>query len=138
VTDQLRTGTTLLRVAAASVFIIHGLTRTYLGGVHQFGDFLEAWHIPFGFPVALLLTIVEVAGGALLAAGYLVRGLAVWFVAQIAAGIVMVHAKAGWFVVGAGRDGMEYSVLIIACLAAVALTHPASYRLPAWRSAERE
>ena len=28
---------------------------------------------------------------------------------------------AGWFVVGLGRNGMEYSVLIIACLVAVLL-----------------
>ena len=32
------------------------------------------------------------------------------------AGIVLVHAPAGWFVVGLGRNGMEYSVLLIACL----------------------
>ena len=32
----------------------------------------------------------------------------------------MVHAKAGWFVVGAGRNGMEYSVLLIVCLLALA------------------
>ena len=30
----------------------------------------------------------------------------------------MVHASEGWWVVGAGRNGMEFSVLLIACLAA--------------------
>ncbi|NOT35288.1 MAG: hypothetical protein HOP12_14180 [Candidatus Eisenbacteria bacterium] len=30
-----------------------------------------------------------------------------------------VHAKAGWFVVGAGRNGAEYSVLLIVALLCV-------------------
>lgn len=32
------------------------------------------------------------------------------------AGIVLVHAPEGWFVVGHGRNGVEYSVLLIGCL----------------------
>ena len=32
----------------------------------------------------------------------------------------MVHWKEGWFVVGAGRNGMEYSALLIASLLAIA------------------
>ena len=40
----------------------------------------------------------------------------------------MVHAPNGWFVVGAGRNGAEYSVLIIASLVAVALTDPVALR----------
>jgi putative oxidoreductase len=33
----------------------------------------------------------------------------------------MVHASNGWFVVGAGRNGVEYSVLLLCCLTAIAL-----------------
>jgi putative oxidoreductase len=35
-------------------------------------------------------------------------------------GMVLVHLPAGWFVVGLGRNGMEYSVLLIVSLGAVA------------------
>lgn len=38
-------------------------------------------------------------------------------------GIVLVHASAGWFVVGVGRNGSEYSVLLIVCLLCVGLQH---------------
>ena len=38
-------------------------------------------------------------------------------------------APNGWFVVGAGRNGMEYSVLIVACLAAVFLADRAALRV---------
>ncbi|MES1160273.1 MAG: hypothetical protein ABUM51_05935, partial [Bacteroidota bacterium] len=34
-------------------------------------------------------------------------------------GIVLDHAHDGWFVVGGGRNGMEYSVTLIICLLAV-------------------
>ena len=57
-----------------------------------------------------------------------VRWLAAWFILQIAAGIVMVHAASGWFVVGAGRNGVEYSVLIVACLFATAMLEPLARR----------
>ena len=38
-------------------------------------------------------------------------------------GIVMVHAPNGWFVVGAGRNGAEYSVLLIVALLCVGAQH---------------
>ena len=39
------------------------------------------------------------------------------------AGIILVHAAEGWFVVGLGRNGMEYSVLLIGCLVLVGHAH---------------
>lgn len=116
-----RVGVVVLRVAVASVFLIHGIARTLNGTVGGFGEFLGTWGVPAGATVAWAITLVEIAGGAALAAGYAVRWLAAWFTLQVAMGIVMVHASAGWFVVGAGRNGVEYSVLIVACLFATAL-----------------
>jgi putative oxidoreductase len=126
---QVRFGVTLLRVAVASVFVIHGITRTANRTVGGFGGFLDGWGFPAGAAVAWAITVTEIVGGLLLAAGVGVRGLAAWFAIQIAAGIVMVHASNGWFVVGAGTGGAEYSVLIIASLVAVALTDPVALRL---------
>jgi putative oxidoreductase len=116
-----RVGIVVLRVAVASVFVIHGIARTLNGTVGGFGGFLGSWGVPAGATVAWAITVVEVAGGAALAAGYAVRWLSAWFILQIAMGIVMVHASSGWFVVGAGRNGVEYSVLIVACLFATAM-----------------
>jgi len=45
-------------------------------------------------------------------------------------GIALVHAPAGWFVVGLGRNGMEYSILLIICLAAVIVAHRRSANEP--------
>ena len=123
-------GVTLLRVAVAAVFVIHGIARATLGIVEPFGGFLAASGFPAGVALAWTLTIAEIAGGLLLALGHLVRPLAAWFGLQIVAGIALVHAREGWFVVGAGRNGVEYSVLILVCLLVVVLTDDIAHRLP--------
>jgi len=127
--NQVRLGVTLLRVTVASVFVIHGITRLMNAGVGGFGEFIGSWGLPAGVALAWAITVVEVLGGMSLAAGYGVRVLAAWFAIVIGTGIVMVHASDGWFVVGAGRNGAEYSVLIIASLVAVAMTDPVALRL---------
>jgi putative oxidoreductase len=128
-TAQARTGITLLRVAAASVFVIHGAARAGLGIVDDFGGYLSSSGFPAGTAVAWAITLVEILGGLLLALGLFVRPLVLWFAVQIAAGVVMIHGRVGWFVVGAGRNGAEYSALILVCLLAVVLTDSLAYKV---------
>jgi hypothetical protein len=45
------------------------------------------------------------------------------YAAIYAAGIALVHAPEGWFVVGLGRNGMEYSVLLISSLLLIGVNH---------------
>lgn len=122
-----RLALTLLRSGTALVLIIHGIARAYLGIVDDFGAGLNQWGFPSGFALAWAITIVEIIGGTAMAAGYLVRPLASWFGFQLVMGIYLVHAPAGWFVVGAGRNGVEFSVLLILCLLAIGMTAPAAY-----------
>lgn len=114
----------IVRVAGAAMMVIHGVSRIRSGGVTPFGEFLSRNHLPFGTALAWAITVVEIAGGLTLAAGRLVRPLCAWFVIQLLAGIVLVHGREGWFVVGLGRNGVEYSVLLIVCLLAVAWGEP--------------
>lgn len=113
----------LLRVAVAALLFIHGAARWYHGGVAPFGQFLEAKGLPLGLAIAWSITVFEVTGTLLLALGRLVLPISLGLAAIYAAGIAMVHWPAGWFVVGLGRNGMEYSVLLIICLAALAWSH---------------
>ena len=129
--EQTRWGVTLLRAFVASVFLIHGATRAVLGTVDDFGAFLSLSGLPAGIAVAWVITLVEIAGSVSLALGVAVRPLALWFAVQLVVGIVMVHGKAGWFVVGAGRNGVEYSVLIVMCLVVISLTDSVSYKVRA-------
>jgi putative oxidoreductase len=80
---------------------------------------------PLGFALAWTITIVEIVGGALLAAGFLVLPLSAWFAFQLLMGIYLIHGRVGWFTIGAGRNGMEFSVFLLLCLAVIALTRRA-------------
>lgn len=110
----------VLRIVAAVWIGIHGIARMALGIVDDFGVYLDATGFPLGMVLAWGITLVEIAGGAALALGFWVRPLCGWFVMQLLAGIALIHFHEGWFVVGAGRNGMEYSVLLIAVLLALA------------------
>lgn len=118
--DRARRALDILRVAVAFLLFIHGVTRITLGVVDDFGVFLGDVGLPLGVFLAWTVTVVEIAGGATLAAGRLVRPLCAWFTFELIVGILLVHAPHGWFVVGAGRNGMEFSFLLIAVLIAVA------------------
>src|SRR5262245_4545202 len=118
----------LLRVGVALLLVAHGVVRVKDSGVDGFGVFLGGKHIPFPLAVAWMLTVVEILGGLALAAGRWVRLLCLWFGVQLAFGIALVHAHEGWFVVGPGRNGMEYNVLLILCLFVIAMTPAKSAR----------
>ena len=114
------TALAVVRVVVAGLLIIHGVARISYGIVDDFGGFLTGVGFPLGTILAWTVTVVEILGGALLALNRWARVLAIWFSIQLAAGIALVHAPEGWFVVGAGRNGVEYSILLIACLLAIA------------------
>ncbi len=117
-----------LRLVLAGLLAAHGWTRLFAGGVVPFGEWLGTQGIPFGFYVAAGVTAYEIVGTVLLALGRWVTWLCVGFCAIYATGLVLVHLPEGWFVVGLGRNGMEYSVLLIACLALLAYVHAPARR----------
>jgi putative oxidoreductase len=117
---------TLLRAGTALLLIVHGVARAWLGIVDDFGTAFTAWGFPAGPALAWTVTIVEIAGGTLLAAGLFVLPLSAWFAFQLLMGIYLIHGRVGWFVVGAGRNGMEFSVLLILCLIVIAMTRGAA------------
>jgi putative oxidoreductase len=112
-----------IRVALAVLLFIHGVARVLADGVTPFGAFLEARGFPFGLGIAWFVTVFELVAAPVFAWGRWVTPIALVFSAIYACGIWLVHAPAGWFVVGLGRNGAEYSVLIIACLLAHAWAH---------------
>ena len=109
-----------LRATVGLVLVVHGVARISLSIVDEFGGVRASQGLPLGTVLAWSITLFELAGGTLLALGYWARPLALLFMVQLAAGVALVHGPEGWFVVGAGRNGMEYSVLLIAILAGVA------------------
>ncbi len=116
-----RQSLTGLRLAVATLLLVHGSYRAaHEGYVAGFGEFLTASGIPAGVAVAWAITGWEILGALLLASGRATRWAAAAFAGELLLGIVLVHAREGWFVVGGGRNGMEYGALLIACLLAIA------------------
>lgn len=112
-------GIKVLRYTLAILLGIHGVTRVVIGGVNGFGEFLLSQGIPAGVAIAWAITIFELLGSVALLIRRWVLPVAALFIVELAVGIKMVHLQEGWFVVGAGRNGMEYSVLLILGLVSV-------------------
>jgi putative oxidoreductase len=118
--DNKTTALVFIRVVLAAVMFIHGASRISFGTVGGFGEFLGAQGFPLGFYIAWAITLFELIGSVLLAAGFYAWIIALLFALELAVGIAMVHWKEGWFVVGHGRNGMEFSAVMIASLLAIA------------------
>jgi putative oxidoreductase len=71
--------------------------------------------------LAWSIALLEFVGGLVFAAGWLVRPLAAYYALQILLGIYLVHGQHGWYTVGPGRNGVEFSVLILASLATLVI-----------------
>lgn len=113
----------ILRIVVAGLILVHGISRIYLGIVDDFGVFLASKGFPLGFYVAWAITVFEIAGSIILMIGRYVLPVSIIFAAHLFAGILLVHLKEGWFVVGAGRNGVEYSVLLITVFVTLAIAH---------------
>lgn len=111
-----------LGIFAALLMMVHGTTRLVINGSPDFGQFLTSKGFPFGEGIAWTLTFSEISFGVLMIAGRLTRLACLFFIAELLMGIILVHFKNGWFVVGLTEGGIEYSVLLIACFSLVALT----------------
>lgn len=122
-TNKLRLAILFLRVVVAALMFVHGFVRVYYGGVSGFGTFFDSKGVPYGVVLAWGITIFELIASVLIAAGVFVTPLAIIFIIELIAGIALVHFKEGWFVVGLGRNGMEYSALLIASFAVLAFSH---------------
>ncbi len=112
-----------LRTVVALIMFTHGVGRIYYGIVSGFGEFLTAGGFPLGFYLAWAITIFEIVGSILIAVGFYVAPLAAIFAAHLLCGIYLVHLKDGWFVVGAGRNGAEFSALLVASFITLAISH---------------
>ncbi|MBL0028419.1 MAG: DoxX family protein [Rhodanobacteraceae bacterium] len=117
---SLNHGLAVLRIGTALLFMAHAVVRIANGTIPRFADFLGA----LGFPQPLLwvwaITLVEIIGGGLMILGIKVRWMALGLLSIAAGGIVLIHARQGWFVGEHGTGGSEYSVCLILCLLVIA------------------
>ncbi len=114
-------GIDILRISIAVLVGIHGWARYLSDAIVPFGDFLDAVGFPLGLWIASGITILEILGSISYIMGRLILPLSLIYSFIYSMGIILVHFEEGWFVVGLGRNGMEYSVLLIICFLVVGL-----------------
>lgn len=96
--------------------IAHAVARLYLGTVGGFGEFLNSFGLQIGVAIAWGVTLFELLGGVFMLFNYATRWISMVWMVELVTGILLVHLNQGWFVVGAGTGGMEYSVILIVAL----------------------
>jgi putative oxidoreductase len=121
--QRLKYALAFFRIVVALIMFSHGVGRIYHGLVGGFGEFLTTSGFPLGFYLAWAITIFEIVGSILIAVGFYVAPLAAVFAVHLLCGIYLVHLKEGWFVVGAGRNGAEFSVLLVASFIMLAASY---------------
>ncbi|PSL44298.1 putative oxidoreductase [Chitinophaga niastensis] len=109
----------IIRIVVALILIVHPIERIYTGHVALFGRDMDSWGLPFGLAFAWFITLMQIACSLALIFRRLVVPGCIGHICILTAGIVLIHAADGWFVVGGGTDGMEFSVTLIACFFAV-------------------
>jgi len=106
----------VLRSITGIIIASHGWHRLLTGGYEPFGGWLTGEGFPFGLGIALAITLFEIIGSLFLVAGKKLPYICITYILIYVTGLILVHLPHGWFVVGSGSNGIEYSVLLIASL----------------------
>lgn len=115
---QIFNNTFILRLAIAIILFMHSIPGMFNNGVNDFGKYYlnEVGFFPYGIAIAWAIKLSHVAAAICLLLNKYVKWAAVITILILITGIVMVHYKEGWFVVGGGRNGVEFNFLLIAVL----------------------
>ncbi|MFM2392339.1 MAG: hypothetical protein RLZZ546_316 [Bacteroidota bacterium] len=107
-----------LRIGLAVIFIMHSIPGMFNGGVNAFGNlYLNTIGFdPLGLPIAWAVKLSHVALVVALFTDKYLKLTSFITILILIAGIFMVHLKDGWYVVGGGRNGIEFNVLLILAL----------------------
>ncbi|MBK6450923.1 MAG: DoxX family membrane protein [Saprospiraceae bacterium] len=115
----------VLRIAIAIILLSHGIPGMFDNGINDFGNLYlnQVGFAPFGVAIAWAIKISHVVCAVLLLLNKYIVAAGTITIIILIAGIVMVHYPEGWFVVGGGRNGMEYNFLLIAVIVSLMLPH---------------
>lgn len=110
--------TFILRLAVAIILIAHSIPGMFTGDVTKFGELYlnPIGFAPFGILIAWLIKLSHVGAAISLLFEKYVKWSSIVTIFILVMGIVMVHWKEGWYVVGGGRNGIEFNFILIAVL----------------------
>ncbi|MGV7106984.1 DoxX family membrane protein [Flavobacterium sp. U410] len=114
--------TFLLRLATSIILLSHSLHGIFTNNdVNDFGEsFLDQiGFAPFGVFLAWSVVIIQIISAIFLIIDRHIKIVSIVNIIILIIGIITVHYEEGWFVVGAGRNGMEFSFLLICVLTSI-------------------
>ena len=114
-------GTFLLRIAVAIILLTHSVFGMFNNGINDFGNLFlnQIGFAPFGVFLAWSIKLSHVAAAILLILNKYIKLAGFITIFVLLMGIILVHFQEGWFVVGGGRNGVEYNFLLIVVLFAI-------------------
>lgn len=110
--------TFFLRFAVAIILLAHSVSGMFNNGINDFGNLYlnQIGFAPLGVPIAWSIKLSHLAAAFCLIFEKYVRWASIVTILVLLAGIILVHFKEGWFVVGGGRNGVEFNFLLIFAL----------------------
>jgi len=114
----------LLRWGLATIFLSHSLHGIFTGhDVNNFGNLFlnKIGFAPFGVFLAWAVVISQVITSVFLLTSQFLTTACIVNIIILVFGIITVHVAEGWYVVGAGRNGMEFSFILIVALLTILL-----------------
>lgn len=122
-------GTLLLRIAVSVILFVHGAGGMFNNGINDFGKYFlnDQGFAPYGVPLAWAIKLSHIVAVFCLLFEKYIKAACIVTIFILIMGIIMVHYKEGWFVVGGGRNGMEFNFLLIFCL--LTIMFPKGFKL---------
>jgi putative oxidoreductase len=131
-------GPAVLRVVTGAVFVAHGAQKLFGvwggGGLAATAGFFTQVGLTPAYPLAVLVALVEFAGGLMLILGALTLVAALALAINMTVAIWKVHAAHGFFL----PAGFEYNLALIGALVALMLTGPGAFSVDGWRARSAE
>ena len=108
-------GTFLLRIGIAIILLAHSLPSIFTNSIFEFGEYYlnQIGFAPLGVPIAWAIKLSHVGAALCLLLEKYVNIASIITIFVLIMGIILVHYPEGWYVVGGGRNGMEFNFLLI-------------------------
>ena len=110
-----------LRISLIIIFLIHSLAGMFNNGINDFGNLYlnQVGFAPVGVPLAWIIKLSHIALAFSLFTDKYLKVTTFVTILILITGIFMIHLREGWFVVGGGRNGVEFNFLLIMCLLSI-------------------
>jgi putative oxidoreductase len=118
-----------LRIALIVIFLVHSLSGMFNNGINNFGNLYlnQVGFAPMGLPLAWAVKLSHIALAFSLFTDKYLKVTTFVTIFILIVGIFMIHLKEGWFVVGGGRNGVEFNFLLI--MALLTIVYPNAFGL---------